>query len=378
MTKILISAFALILLTSANLYATTPTLRFIGDQNFVTGEKFQETEIGGLSGLVYDKKTSRILAVSDDRGKVNETRFYEFDIVTLTDKSFQVKPVAVVKFKEQNGNYFKGSRSDFEGISMTNDGDVLISSEGPYKGKSAASPEFLRFSRTGEFKEAIALPAKFLPPKKNEIEALSGARDNKSLEALSSTPDGKTTFVGMEEALYQDGEMSTISYASTSRIIIYKDLKPVKEVAYKLEKIESTKAAPTQKSADLSPPDTGLTDIAAIDDNNFYAMERTYIPFANTNIIRIFKCTITDKTTDVSDIASLKNATYVTVDKELVADLSDFTSKMNPHELDNIEGIAFGPALANGNPTLIVVSDNNFGKGQRTLFMAFEVINKSK
>ncbi|MBC7429056.1 MAG: esterase-like activity of phytase family protein, partial [Bacteriovorax sp.] len=167
------SFIALLLLTSANSYATVPTLRFIGDQNFVTGEKFQETEIGGLSGLVYDKKTNRLLAISDDRGKVNETRFYEFDIAALTDKSFAVKPAAVVKLKGKDGHYFKGSQSDFEGISLNPSGDVLIGSEGPYKGASPANPEFYRFSREGAYKELLPIPAKFSPPKKDAIEKLS-------------------------------------------------------------------------------------------------------------------------------------------------------------------------------------------------------------
>jgi hypothetical protein len=362
---------ALLLFTSAFSYATTPRLRFIGDQNFMTGTKFKETEIGGLSGLVYDKNANRILAISDDRGKVNEARFYEFDLTKLNDKSFIVTPVEVVKLKNKNGEYFKPGNVDFEGITLTQSGNVLISSEGPYAGSSPATPELFSFSRSGELKEMLPLPKKFLPSLKDQVEKLSGARDNKSLEALSTTLDGKTTFVGSEEALYQDGEMTTISYASTTRIILYKNLRPFKEVAYKLEKIETT------KSVDLSPPDTGLTDIAAIDENNFFTIERIYIPFSNTNIIRIFKCTITEKTTDVSQINSLKNGVYTTVNKELVADLNDYLPKMNPHELDNIEGITFGPVLPNGNRTLIVVSDNNFGKDQRTLFMAFEVVSKN-
>jgi hypothetical protein len=129
---------------------------------------------------------------------------------------------------------------------------------------------------------------------------------------------------------------------------------------------------------DLSFPDTGLVDIAAIDENNFYTMERTYYPFLAKNLIRIFKCRISHQTTDLSKIGALKNETYTKVEKELVADLDDFLVEMNPHLLDNIEGLTFGPILPNGNSTLIVVSDNNFNKSQRTLFMAFEIKAKAK
>ena len=41
--------------------------------------------------------------------------------------------------------------------------------------------------------------------------------------------------------------------------------------------------------------------------------------------------------------------------------------------IDNIEGVSFGPRLANGNRSLVFVSDNNFNRNQVTQFLAFEV-----
>lgn len=371
-TNLLRSFILFTLFTSANSYATATAtkLRFIADQNFVTGEKFQETEIGGLSGIVFDKKTNKLLAISDDRAKINEARFYEFSLA-LDEKSLKLVPTAVVKLKDKDRKYFKQGKIDFEGISIYK-GDILVSSEGPYRGLLPATPDFYRFSRTGEFKSLLPISENFLPNKITDSLKFRGSRDNKSLEALSTSLDGKTTFLASEDALYQDGDVTTIHDGGTTRIIIYKDLIPFKEVAYKLDKVDAL------KSADLNPADSGLVDMAVIDENNFYTLERSYIPFSNKNIIRIYKCSIGPLTTDVSKIESLKHAEYGTVIKELVADLDDYLIQMNPHELDNVEGIAFGPTLANGNRTLIVVSDNNFGKGQRTLFMALEIITATK
>jgi hypothetical protein len=42
--------------------------------------------------------------------------------------------------------------------------------------------------------------------------------------------------------------------------------------------------------------------------------------------------------------------------------------------VDNIEGMTFGPKLPNGNRSLIMVSDDNFGNTQISQFLAFEVI----
>jgi hypothetical protein len=58
-----------------------------------------------------------------------------------------------------------------------------------------------------------------------------------------------------------------------------------------------------------------------------------------------------------------------------VLDLEDIVGKLDPEfpTLDNFEGMGFGPTLPNGNPTLIIVSDNNFRDRQRTVFLAFEI-----
>ncbi|MBY0415756.1 MAG: esterase-like activity of phytase family protein, partial [Bdellovibrionales bacterium] len=305
--------FICALLTNSSLYATD-TLRFIGDINFPTGEKFQETEIGGLSGITYDQAQNKFLAISDDRSQVNEARFYEFD-VTLTDKDFKVTPSKVVRLKNQKGTYFTKGSVDFEGISIHGK-DVLISSEGGINREFPIAPALYSFSRDGSFKEQLSVPEKFLLPKKEHTDKMYGSRDNKSFEALSTSLDGKTTYMGSEEALFQDGPISTIEAGSTVRIILYKDLKPVGEIGYQLEKVEAI------KGGDLSTPaENGLVDIAAIDDKTFYAMERSYLPYQNKNVIRIFKCQITSNTTDLSKMDGIKSQSFGRVEKTLVADL---------------------------------------------------------
>ena len=356
---------AIYLFTCANSFAIEK-LKFIGDQNIATGEKFKETEIGGLSGLTYDKDKNKLLAISDDRGVYNDARFYEFDL-KLDDKSFSVTPSEVIFLKNKEGLSFKKNTVDFEGITLFN-GDLLISSEGWVNHEPTIAPEIIQFTRTGAYKQNIEVPAKFLPIKEHENKI--GARDNLSFEALSTSKDGKTVWVGMEEALNQDDRPSTPSYASTIRLIQYKDLKPVKEVAYKLELV------PSVKVAGLTVGETGLSDMLAIDENTFYTIERSILPLAHKSVIRLFKSTINDKTTDITKLESIKNLDLKTVDKELIADLEEFKNQMaaNFQSLGNIEGICFGPKLSNGHDTIILVSDNNFNKKQRTQFLAFEII----
>jgi len=80
---------------------------------------------------------------------------------------------------------------------------------------------------------------------------------------------------------------------------------------------------------------------------------------------------------DVSDVASLKQYGDVRpASKELLLDLEDIVGQLDPDfpTLDNFEGMCFGPELASGNRSLVLVSDNNFQPWQRTAFLIFELI----
>ncbi len=72
--------------------------------------------------------------------------------------------------------------------------------------------------------------------------------------------------------------------------------------------------------------------------------------------------------TNVKDIASLQNEGVQLATKKLILNMDDlgiFT--------DNIEGITFGPKLANGKQSILFVSDNNFSDKQKTQVLLFEV-----
>lgn len=364
---LIVRSFLFFSLLFSQVYATE-SLRFIGEVNFNTGTIFQETQLGGLSGITFDKEQNKLLAISDDKSWISETRFYEFDL-NLTQTSFKVIPLKVVKLKKADGSYFQKDEADFEGISLLNN-DILISSEGNSAQTPSSSSQLYRFFRNGTFKDMIPVPEKFIF-KKSGNTIINGTRDNKGFETLSSSSDAQITMMAAEDALYQDGDVASTVHASTTRIIIYKDLKPISEIAYRLEKIQ------TQKNDEsVGASDNGLVDIAVIDDKNFYALERMWLSSVKKNIIRIYKCKVTTSTTDISKLMSLKSEQINSVEKVLVADLDSFTTQMKPKALDNIEGLSFGPKLPNGAQSVIVVSDNNFSPNQRTLFMAFELIEK--
>lgn len=357
-----LALFTLLTLSSVQ----AETLRFIGDQIFPTGEKFKETEIGGLSGLYFSNTNNTLYTISDDRSQKAPARFYEFNFTLKTD-SLKVEPKNVTILKDKALKTFEKRTIDFEGITFIGN-NIYISSEGDMNRVPQLNPELMVFNKNGEYQKSIPLPEKFLlNPEKPDSR---GVRNNLSIEVLAATPDGKTFVVGNEEALLQDSSISTPTFASKTRLVFYQNNSPVAEYAYELDKVQA------EPVAGLVAGETGIVDITLINDKEFYSMERSYLPLAKKNIIKIFKCKINESTTNTLAMESLKNQKLVSVEKTLLLHLDDIIPKLSKEfpSLDNIEGITFGPKLSNGNSSLILVSDNNFGPNQRTVFYAFEIV----
>ena len=74
--------------------------------------------------------------------------------------------------------------------------------------------------------------------------------------------------------------------------------------------------------------------------------------------------------TDVSTLTGLhQRKDYKPITKKLLLNMDDLG-----RYIDNVEGITFGPILANGNKSLILIADNNFQKDEKNQVFLFEVI----
>ena len=77
-------------------------------------------------------------------------------------------------------------------------------------------------------------------------------------------------------------------------------------------------------------------------------------------------------TTDVSKVDKLIGATFTPMTRRL---LLEMPITFQGVKLDNIEGLAWGKTLPNGNRTLVLVADNNFtAETQSTQFIVLEVV----
>lgn len=341
-------------------------LKFLGDVNMSSDSAFQGTLIGGLSGITYDQKRNRLLAISDDRGEYGEPRYYEFR-VELKPGKLEITPVQIQPLKSMNGKKYKVGSIDFEGITLLPSGNLLISSEGDERPKKRIMPALSEYTTDGKWLKEWPIDDQFLFEKEGKI--TRGIRFNQGFESLTTTLAGDYTFTANENTLLQDGPVATEENKGILRLVRYDQQMKAEEFAYDLE------AIPNPQGFEKLEGDTGLVDMVAFDKMNLITMERSWVKNNYKNTIRLYSVSLKNATA-VQSIPSLAQSDVKRVHKTPLLDLDTITDKLtkNWQKLDNLEGITFGPTLPNGHKTLILVSDNNFSKHQRTLFVAFEII----
>jgi hypothetical protein len=339
---------------------------FIGQATLPNNATFQKTAIGGLSGITYDPKKNLYYAISDDRGKKAPARFYTLKIDLSKGKlaNGDVVPVGVTTLLNENDQKFPPGETDTEGIALTSKDSVFISSEGD--ASQLINPfikEFLLSS--GKEITTLPIPQKFLPDKNGK----QGIRNNLAFESLTITPNENQLFTASENALIQDGSEAKPNTSSPCRILQYNLL------TKQLEKEFLYQTEPVAPLLDISKHfASGLPDLLAIDNRgDFLSLERTFTGLGF--YIALFQVSL-EQADDIHNIGSIKQAdtkSIKPVQKKLLLDLRKLDVL-----LDNIEGLTFGSKLPDGQPSLILISDNNFNSLQRTQILAFRLRMESR
>lgn len=342
---------------------TVTGVELLGEVTFDTGLQFEDTEVGGLSGITYDSEQNIYYSISDDRASIDPARFYTLEI-DLSDGSLDEGDIDftdVTTLTNTQGEAFTEGSIDPEGIALTNYDTLYISSEGD--AENLIDPFVDQFSLDGQQLNSLPVPENFLPT----ANQTSGIRNNLAFESLTISPDGQYLYTATENALYQDGTSADIDQGSLSRIVKYNltNGEPVAEYVYPVEPVPEV-PQPADGFAT-----NGLVELIAIDNNGtLLALERAFSAGVG-NTVRLYEVK-TQGALDVSSEADLfdeENDTSFeidpTVSKRLLVDFADLG--ITP---DNLEGLALGPKLADGDQSLIVVSDNNFSETQTTQFIA--------
>ena len=348
------------------------SLKFINEYEVPYNQEFNGTTIGGLSGIDYDVEKGVYYMISDDRSAINPARFYTAKI-SVSEKGIDtVQWIATAPMLQSNGNPYPNSKKDPahtpdpEAIrinKMTN--ELVWTSEGEriVHGKDTVleNPAITRISLNGKYIDTFPLPANLLMHATEK-----GPRQNGVLEGLTFDNNFKTMYVNVEEPLYEDGPRADLK-PNNAWIRIYQydvaSKKNTAQYAYHLEPI----AYPA------TPVDAfkinGIPDIYAIGNNRLIVLERSFSSGRLPCTIKVFLADLNDAE-DISANSSMQiNPVTKPVKKKLLLNMDDLKIYT-----DNIEGVTFGPTLANGHRTLIFISDNNFASFEKTQLLLFEIL----
>ncbi|NJO80255.1 MAG: esterase-like activity of phytase family protein [Cyanobacteria bacterium RM1_2_2] len=357
---------------------------------------FQETRVGGLSGLTYDRQQDRFYAISDDRSNFAPARFYTLKLTlnpvsespalpdsaadlpnpdpanpdpanpsTSVIRSVEIEQVTILK--GENGEPFANSTVDLEGIALSPRQSLFISSEGDTS--QGIDPFIDEFDlATGNWRGRLPIPTRYLP--RIEAEQASGVQNNQGFESLtlnagsygSSQLEPFRLFAATESALAQD--VSPTPEAAT----------PIRLLHYLIGEDQSLILDEHLYLVDPAPEgveNQGLSDLLVLaQGGHFLGLERS---FGITGFGGKLYQLVMGGATDITSIPNLSGGTegITPIYKRLLLDFSDLGIP-----LDNFEGMALGPQLSDGSQSLVVISDDNFNELQTTELLLFRLRQK--
>ncbi len=345
---------------------TVVDVDFLGEVVVATGTLFDGTEIGGLSSITYDEKRGVYYTLSDDQGNrpsEDPVRYYTVTI-DLSDGSFDAGDLEfenTTQLFERRKTSFPPGGVDPEGLVLARRSSLFMSSEGNVLADPIIQPFIRRYNRNGRARRDLRIPDHYIS---NGVD--HGVRFNLAFESLNVTPNGRKLVTAGEGALFQDGPSSSFTNSSLARVLVYNVSKrsPVAEYVYEV--------GPWAEPSSIFGVN-GIVEVLPIDNaGTMLVMERSFsvggVLGGGTGNVVVINEISTTGATDVLDVDALYDGgspiAFTPVTQREVFAFDDLGIP-----IDNIEGMTFGPPLADGRQTLVIVSDNNFGAGQFTQFI---------
>jgi hypothetical protein len=330
-------------------------LEFLSQVSLLHKTKYKKTIVGGLSGLFFDASKQILFAVSDDRGNLNEPRIYQFQVsISGNEMKLDLKDVIILSVNRSESAHQSTKSSsrlfskvlDLEGISVTPWGDFLLINEGDMNRKPRVFPQVFSAKSDGTIAKSFEVPDAFLPELTGEQK--KGVRNNLAFEGLAVHPNNKEWLVSTEGSLKQDADkfIRWIKYSTSEAWV----LKPQNEYRY-----------PVETSAGGLEFQKGISELHFINDQEVLVLERAVQlgPGGLGFAVQIYR-------TDLSQTGKEHTLT-----RKPVLDLATLKDKIG--KLENFEGMTIGPRLSDGRRSLILVSDDNFMRDQRTQFLLFAI-----
>jgi hypothetical protein len=358
-------------------------LEYLSDFSLPTGTMVEQTEFGGISGVVQvprdgeSNKATSWAALSDDRGDRSPSRWYSLDF-KFDGNRIQMTPSAPVILKDFENRPFAKQAIDPEAFAILSGDRWFIGTEGDMRNTPRISPALMIMSEKGEHFQSVQIPTQFLAD--DAKVQTKGVRNNGGFESLAISPDESKMILGAELPLVQDGDPPTLTHGGAIRLIeIDVKSKGITPKAQYVLDLSPIKPWPTEPDAKADT--NGLADLLWLPDGELLALERAGVILKDGSWrtrIKIFVIELAGAT-DVSMVQSLKapgSLSVRPVRKRLLLDLDNVLPKLSTgfDSLDNMESMVLGPRLSDDSQTLLLISDNNFNPKQHNQVVAFRIV----
>ena len=337
-------ASAEIAVTQRNQVELGDTARDQNDESFT---------VRGLSGITYvglspdAAGAHRYLAVMD-----NSDKLVTIDVELLADGG--IGSASIV------GGHTLALNRDFEGIAYHRQRQSVLLSE-------EDTPQVHEFD-LGSIEDSQGRQVLPVVQSLDRPGVFDHVRHNLGFESLALHPDLSQLWTANEEALSVDGPRSTASSGSVVRLLRYNLSGPTAGMATAAEQYAYLTEPLHAQAGTNFPSASGLVELLMLPDGTLLALERsvasTYFVIEIPSIqLRLYEVGF-EQATDISGLSALDGETYTGVSKRLLWSDTGLG-------IGNLEGMALGPQLPNGNWSLIAVVDNDGGYPNR--LVAFEL-----
>lgn len=317
---------------------------------------------GGLSGLAPLGDGAEMLAVSDER---EDSRVYKIAL-EWTPSGARVVETGAIHLQIGRG---APDVLDPEGIAITRNGHMIVSSEGVGTTEPRLPPALVEYDMNGRYIRQLSVRPKYVPNRTGR--PITGVRGNAAFESLTITSDFSRLYTALELPLIQDGDADPFASVRT-RILEYVPLgetyRPAGEYVYEIERLERV---PFEHRFAIN----GVVELLALGNRELLVLERGFVESTDRlrtiNRIQVFRISLAGAT-NVSRYESLRHTGSITpVKKTLVLDVNAVKGlDARLAGLDNFEGMAWGPAPPGSDTRpLVLVSDDNQNPRQVTAFL---------
>ncbi len=344
--------------------------QLLGDLPVPGSLSFNGVPFGGLSGVDYDAASNTWRAISSDSSDHGPARFYTLNLgssgaqlKTSVSSSVRISAGQVTLLRADGTPYPPSATAGTDTVKPEairfdpTTGDVFWANEGVNNSTLTENPAVRESTTDGHL-------VKQLPGATQEAgTATTGIRDGEGLTGLTFSTNGLLAVATLGGPLLQDGPDPTATSGAVTRIMGHSRILnglPLVQFAYPLSALPLTDASGNGTNI--------VSDILAVDTTHYLVLETATAP-GKGNSVRLYEIDTTGAT-NVTTVKSLSGATFTPVSKTL---LLDFATLHLSGGVANYSGLTFGPMLANGDRSLVLVSDNGFSASVATHVLALDV-----